>query len=131
MRGVPGSCPGELAASLASKNGVRWHGILSNQKGGWPGPLSQNSILAEQNGVLAKQNCVPARQNYVLGPRRPELCPGQPEWRPGRPERRPSQPEWFMAGKSGCLVRQNKVPAVQSSGLASQNDVLNSQERPG
>ena len=59
----PGSCPGELAASLASKNGVRWHGILGNQKGGWPGPLSQNSILAEQNGVLAKQDDVPASQN--------------------------------------------------------------------
>ena len=62
----PGSCPGELAASLANEKGVRWHGILGNQKGGWPSPPSQNSVL---DGVLPKQKGVPASQNYVLGGR--------------------------------------------------------------
>ena len=34
-----------------------------------------------------------------------------------------------MVGKNGLLVKQNKVPAVQIIVLASQNDVLNNQER--
>ena len=115
----PGSCPGELAGSLASENGVRWHGILGNQKGVL---ASQNDVLnsqervlaspkafpAGQNGVMVGQNSTQARQNAVLASQNCVLAASsRPRERFGR-QQQARMASWQLAGSQNSAQKLSR-----------------------